>query len=60
RDEVDVLRADVDRIQGQIGEVNVTGLRNRVEVLEDTVVELDERVMAVEDAEEAPEQPPAE
>lgn len=50
RSEIDVLRADVDEIQGQIGEVNVTGLRNRVEVLEETVVELDERVSVVEEA----------
>ncbi len=49
RADVDTLRADVDRIQGQIGEVNVTGLRNRVVVLEETVVDLDERLVVVED-----------
>ena len=49
RADVDVLRADVDRIQRQIGEVNVTGLRNRVVVLEETVVDLDERLVVVED-----------
>ena len=56
---VDVLRADGAKIQRQIGEVNVTNLRNRVVVLEDEVVELDERVTAIEE-EPAEEPAPAE
>ena len=49
RVEVDVLRADVDKLQNQVGEVNVTNLRNRVNDLEATVVDLDERLVVVED-----------
>ena len=59
RADVDVLRADVDKLQGQVGEVNVTNLRNRVEALEETVVELDGRVTVLED-DGGPEETPVE
>ena len=60
RADVDTLRADVDKLQDQVGQVNVTSLRNRVEVLEEETAELDERVTVVEDELDATEGAPAE
>ena len=53
--EVDVLRADVDQLQQQVGDVNVEFLRGRVGDTEKAIVELDERVVALEEGEPAPE-----
>ena len=58
--DVEVLRADVDQLQQQVGDVNVVNLRGRVGEAEKAINELDERVTALEEGEEAPEAEPAE
>lgn len=52
--EMDVLRADVDQLQQQVGDVNVEFLRGRVGDTEKAIVELDERVTALEEGEPVP------
>lgn len=58
--DVATLRADVDQLQTQVGEVNVVNLRTRVGDTEKAIEDLDERVTAIEEGEEAPEAEPAE
>ena len=58
RADVDQLRADVDQLQQQVGDVNVEFLRGRVGDTEKAIVELDERVVALEEGEPAPEPEP--
>jgi uncharacterized protein YcnI len=57
--DVQQLRADVDQLQQQVGDVNVVNLRSRVSDTEKAIEDLDERVGALE-GEPTPEPEPAE
>jgi uncharacterized protein YcnI len=56
--DVQVLRADVDQLQKQVGDVNVVNLRGRVDDNEKAIDKLDKRVEALEEGDPEPEPEP--